>query len=65
MLSTTKKEFLSYAYFLIRYIETISSYGKLSHHIDYDSKVLKIIMREYIICSKIRDIKKYIFPRKK
>ncbi|MEM5826335.1 MAG: hypothetical protein QXM64_03025, partial [Candidatus Aenigmatarchaeota archaeon] len=29
-----------------------SSYGKLSHHIDYENKVLKIIMRDYIICSK-------------
>ncbi|MEM7826773.1 MAG: hypothetical protein QXQ40_00935 [Candidatus Aenigmatarchaeota archaeon] len=52
MLSTTKKEFLNYVYFLIRYIETISSYGRLSHHIDYDSKVLEIRMRDYIICSK-------------
>ncbi len=50
--SATKKDILRDAYFLVRYIEAISSYGKLTHKIDYDKKIFTLNMKDYIVCSK-------------
>jgi len=50
--SATKNNILQSAYFLVRYIEAISSYGKLTHKINYSKRLFKLKMKDYIVCSK-------------
>ncbi len=48
----SKKIFLRYSYFLVRYIESIS-YGKnLNHKVNYDKRMFNLNAKEYIICRK-------------
>jgi hypothetical protein len=49
---TDKKKFLQDAYFLVRYIESIS-YGKnLKHEIDYEKRIFRLTADDYVICRK-------------
>ena len=48
---TSKKEFLKFANWMVRYIETLYA-SKLSHKADCDNKIFEIKMYDYIICRK-------------
>jgi hypothetical protein len=47
--TTTKKEFLDFAYILVRYVEGTFA-RKAKHRIDFDEKVFRISFKDYIIC---------------
>jgi len=46
---TTKKDFLDFAYFLVRYIETLFAMD-VQHEIDLEDKIFTMYIKEYIIC---------------
>ena len=45
----TKKEFLDFAYFLVRYIETLFAMDA-QHEIDLENKIFNMYVKDYIIC---------------
>jgi hypothetical protein len=50
--SVNKKEFLRNAYFLVRYIETVSYGTNLLHKVEYDKRIFRMKMKNYVICRK-------------
>jgi hypothetical protein len=49
---STKDEFMSNAYFLVRYMESVSYGKRIEHTIDYEKRVFRIVMDDYVICRK-------------
>lgn len=46
---TTKKDFLDFSYFLVRYIETLFAMDA-KHDVDIDNKIFTMSIKDYIIC---------------
>ncbi len=48
---SSDKDLLQFAYFIVRYIESIYS-SRIRHEIDIGSRLFKMSMRDYIVCRK-------------